>query len=64
MKDLWHDDNLMKAYNDFMIDVAVLLGGDKNRAELELEEAVTFEKYLINVRKFIESLGLFIFKSF
>lgn len=32
-----------------MVDVAVILGADRNRAERELKESLTFEMQLANV---------------
>lgn len=43
------DDKLVRAYYDYMIDIAVLFGADKNRAIRELKQVVEFEMQLANV---------------
>ncbi|KAF2887463.1 hypothetical protein ILUMI_18710 [Ignelater luminosus] len=43
------DDKLVKAYYDYMVDIAVIFGADKNRAETELKESLEFEMKLANI---------------
>lgn len=48
----------MKAYYDYMVDIAVLFGANRQRATQELLESLKFEIKLANVRGNI----IFIFK--
>lgn len=43
------DEDLVKAYYDFMIDIAVILGAERKQAENELLDALNFEIALANV---------------
>ncbi|KAK9888869.1 hypothetical protein WA026_001089 [Henosepilachna vigintioctopunctata] len=43
------EDKLVKAYFDYMIDIAVLFGADRARALKELEESLRFEIKLANI---------------
>ncbi|XP_060518791.1 neprilysin-2 isoform X1 [Cylas formicarius] len=43
------DDKLVKAYYDYMVDIAVLFGADKQRATKELKESLDFEIKLANI---------------
>lgn len=42
-------DKLVKAYYDYMVDIAVLFGADRERASKELMESLEFEIQLGNV---------------
>lgn len=42
-------DKLVKAYYEYMVDIAVLFGADKERAVEELKESLAFEIRLANV---------------
>ena len=42
-------DKLVNAYYEYMVDVAVLFGADKERAAEELKESLLFEIKLANV---------------
>lgn len=44
------EEKLVKAYYDYMVDIAVLLGSDRERATSELKEALLFEIDLAKVR--------------
>lgn len=44
-------DNIVKAYYDYMVDIAVLFGADRSRALKELKDAVELEMKLANVIK-------------
>ncbi|KAK0181204.1 hypothetical protein PV327_003506 [Microctonus hyperodae] len=43
------NDNNVKIYYKFMIDIAVMLGADRKRAEIELEETLNFEIKFANI---------------
>lgn len=43
------NDKIVKAYYAFMVDVAVISGADRSRAEQELKESLEFEMKLANV---------------
>lgn len=43
------EDKLVKAYYEYMVDIAVIFGADKKRAEKELWESLQFEMDLANV---------------
>lgn len=43
----------MKSYYDYMVDTAVTLGADRQRAEIEMKDALEFEAALANVSQFI-----------
>lgn len=43
------DDKLVRAYYEYMVDIAVLFGADKSRATKELRESLEFEMKLANV---------------
>lgn len=43
------DDATIKAYYKYMVDVAVIFGANRNRAERELKESLGFEIKLANV---------------
>lgn len=40
---------IVKAYYNYMIDIAVIFGADRDRAEKELKESLEFEIKLANV---------------
>ncbi|XP_077302517.1 M13 family metallopeptidase neprilysin 2 isoform X2 [Arctopsyche grandis] len=42
-------DKLVTAYYDYMVDIAVLLGANKERAQVELKESILFEIALANI---------------
>lgn len=46
----------MKAYYDFMVDLAVILGADRERAQEELRETLELEMKLANVSFSIDYL--------
>lgn len=43
------NDRVVKAYHEYMIDVAVILGADKDNATKDLKESVEFEIELARV---------------
>lgn len=43
------EDKIVKAYYEYMVDIAVIYGADRSRAERELKESVEFEMKLANV---------------
>lgn len=43
------EDKIVKAYYEYMVDIAVIYGADRNRAERELMESLEFEMKLANV---------------
>lgn len=43
------DDKIVKAYYNYMVDIAVIYGADRDRAERELLESLEFEIALANV---------------
>lgn len=43
------EDKLVKAYYDYMVDIAVLFGAKRETAATELKESLTFEIALANV---------------
>lgn len=43
------NDSLTKAYYSYMVDMAVIFGAERNRAETELRESLDFEISLANV---------------
>ncbi|KAL1116405.1 hypothetical protein AAG570_004879 [Ranatra chinensis] len=43
------DHKLVKAYYSYMVDIAVLFGADRDRAEKELQESLQFEMALANI---------------
>jgi hypothetical protein len=50
-----------------MIDIAVLLGADKNRSKVELQNVIQFESLIANVRNeiiffYIKCLGFFTYR--
>ncbi|CAK1588785.1 unnamed protein product [Parnassius mnemosyne] len=42
-------DKLVQAYYEYMVDIAVLLGAERSRAEVELKESLQFEMKLANI---------------
>jgi membrane metallo-endopeptidase-like protein 1 len=46
------DNEVVKAYFSYMVDVAVILGADRDRATDELRESLDFEISLANVSAF------------
>lgn len=44
------EDRIVAAYYSYMVDLAVLLGAEKEKAEAELKETLDFEIQLANVR--------------
>lgn len=53
------DDGVVKAYYDYMVDVAVIFGADKERAKKEFLEALQFETSLANVCRKMHILSTF-----
>lgn len=51
-------DKIVKAYYEYMVDMAVIYGADKARAERELLDSLNFEIALANVSKINETKGL------
>lgn len=47
------NDSVVKAYLEYMIDMAVIFGADRNRAEKEMLDVLTFEMNLANVCGFL-----------
>lgn len=45
---------IVKAYHSYQVDMAVLYGADRSRAEKEMKEVLEFEFALANVRKLKE----------
>lgn len=43
------EDPIVKAYHEYMVDLAVILGAERTRAEAELFESLNFEIALANV---------------
>lgn len=43
------DDKLVRAYYDYMVDIAVLFGAEKPRAIREMKQIIEFEMQLANV---------------
>lgn len=43
------EDKIVKAYYEYMVDMAVIYGADRSRAERELKESLEFEMKLANV---------------
>lgn len=43
------NESLTQAYYDYMVDMAVIFGAEKSRAEAELRESLNFEIGLANV---------------
>lgn len=43
------EDKIVKAYYEYMVDIAVILGADRARATKELAESLDFEIALANV---------------
>lgn len=50
------EDKIVKAYYEYMVDIAVIYGADRSRAERELMESVEFEMKLANVSVKLKSL--------
>ena len=44
------DDSILMGYQQFAVDVAVLLGATKDRAQEEMRDVVDFEIQLANVK--------------
>lgn len=42
-------DKIVKAYYEYMVDMAVIYGADRSRAERELMDSLNFEMALANV---------------
>lgn len=43
-------DKIVKAYYEYMVDIAVILGSSRGRAEQEMKESLEFEMKMANVR--------------
>lgn len=58
------DNPIVKAYHSYQVDMAVLYGADRNRAEKEMKEVLEFEFALANVRKkiYLIEFEIFIFQ--
>lgn len=52
------NDSLTKAYYDYMVDMAVIFGAEKSRAETELRESLNFEISLANVSASILDISM------
>lgn len=46
------DDEIVQAYYAYMVDIAIILGADPDRARKELRESLEFEIKLANVNPF------------
>lgn len=44
------NDSVVQAYYDYMVDLAVIFGAERERAETELLDVLEFETSLANVR--------------
>nr|XP_039257034.1 endothelin-converting enzyme 2-like isoform X3 [Styela clava] len=44
------DDKILKAYHEFMVDVTVLLGADKNKTSQAMTNIILFEQKLANIQ--------------
>lgn len=51
------NDTLVKAYYNYMVDLAVLYGAEEERAKKELMESMQFEMNLANVCSIIKELS-------
>lgn len=51
-------DKVVAAYYSYMVDMAVLFGADRTKAETELKESLDFEMALANVSCLIASYEL------
>lgn len=58
------DDKIAKAYFNYMIDVATILGANRSRAEKELRESLQFEIKLAEVIIFCVTFSVGIFYNF
>lgn len=47
-------DKLVQAYYEYMVDIAVLLGAERPRAEVELKDSLEFEMKLANVSTLLD----------
>lgn len=47
------EDKVVSAYYSYMVDLAVIFGADRSKAETELKESLLFEIELANVSIFI-----------
>jgi len=45
------DDKIVQAYYRYMVDIAVILGANRERARTELKESLEFEIQLANVSR-------------
>ncbi|XP_058810376.1 neprilysin-2-like isoform X2 [Phymastichus coffea] len=63
VKDFKHAGYLMKAYLDYMIEIAVLLGADRARAQKELNETLAFDLDLTSISWLSESTKQTILKK-
>lgn len=52
------EDELIKNYKKYMIDIAVLLGAKREYADKELTESLDFEIKLVNVRNILWNKSL------
>lgn len=43
-------EKLRQPYLSYMVDVAVMMGANRSRAEIEMNDALSFEAELLNVR--------------
>lgn len=53
------DDKIVRAYYNYMVDIAVIYGAERERAETELMESLEFEIALANVRNNKLSISLY-----
>lgn len=47
------EDKVVKAYYQYMVDLAVIYGADRSRAEKELKESLEFEIELAKVSNYL-----------
>lgn len=52
------NDKIVKAYYNYMVDIAVIYGADRSRAESELMDSLNFEIALANVNRNLFSIFL------
>lgn len=44
-----NNDTIVRAYHEYMVDVAVIMGADRDRAWTQLNDSLQFEMALANV---------------
>lgn len=55
------NDPVVEAYNNYQVDLAVLYGADRSRAEVEMTEALNFEIALANVSQCYQFILVLLF---